>query len=1115
MPANSWCKPLHCPRLLLALLIAPLLSLPAFAQTQPPIFPTNILYTATNILGPFTSGDFNGDGQPDVAYISPPAEGTAYPSIVVLLNQGTIGAFTPVTTGGLSCTANTIEAADLNNDKNLDLALTCKEGYVVVLLGNGNGTFQSPSYVSVPNAGLLAPPVDLNGDGYLDLVSTSATATSTNISVLLNQGTSSPGTFSTVKTYPGPTGISFSTIGVGDFNGDGKQDVLAGPVSAPFVVFYGNGDGTLQTLQTLQATSNINGAFATGDFNRDGFTDIAYLASTASTSSLQVLLGNSSGQFTTGSSLPLNAGAAYQTIVPAGSTNNGNNTDLALIGNNFLIALGDGNGGFTSGQTYDFSGILRSVSPEAAGNGKTNLIFNTTSGLVFVPGNGDGTFQALPTTDLENFILVSADLNNDGLTDVLGIDTSGNLVAALGRGNGRFTITSRIPGPGVNGQMAAGDFNGDGNIDDVLFLVNGAGVQVTFLAGNGDGTFQPAAAGIQMPVPGVQTTVTGDFNGDKNLDIVFFSSGTRAQPQASYLYYLAGNGQGAFAAPVAIAQQDLNDSGSLILTADLNRDNKMDLIWNNTVFLGNGDGTFNRQPLSVSGTPLAVGDLNGDGIPDLVAKASGSGPVSIYAGNGDGTFQTSPFYTAILPPYISPASALIGDVNADGHPDLLVQYATAEDTTQLAVFLGNGAGNFTADSNVYFSGNTLVGSNVAFARLNNQAPPLSSDNTPDYLFGNAGGVTSLLNQLNPAPTTPALLPSKTALTVSANSAAPTQQLTFTATVTGATPTGTVSFVSGSTKLGSAPLTNGTASLFYSFATAGSYSVTATYSGDTNNTPGSSSAVSVTVAPIATQTSLAVSAGNAGTNQQLSFTATITGFSPAGNVTFNSGSTTLGTAIVTNGTASLPYAFTAPGTYTVTATYAGNIANLASTSTPVTVTIAAPDYTVTASPSTATIAAGQSATTTLTLTPVGGYNGTVKLSCGTLPAGATCTFAPASLTPASGAAATSTLTITTTAPTTAMLRRVTSGMQGIAMAGILCLTFVPWRTRKLNHSLLRTTLLTILLIAGLVSLSGCSSSPNSSGTTNPGTPTGTQTITVTTADASGALSHTINFQLTVN
>jgi hypothetical protein len=1111
MPANFCLRPLRAASPLLGLLVASSLTVSVLAQVQKPIFPTNPTYV--NKYGPnsLATGDFNGDGQPDVAFVE---GGGAAGILVVLLNQGTINTFTSTTTT-LSCAptnSSSLVAADLNNDKKLDLAFTCSNGYVVVMLGNGDGSFQAPTFASVPSGGVLAAPADLNGDGYLDLVATSSNllGSSPSVYVLLNKGSSAAGTFALNKIYPAPAGLYLNTAEIGDFNGDGKLDVLAGQTQ--LAIFYGNGDGTLQTPQTLSPTTITLGSpgFVTADFNHDGLTDIAFLTSTTNTSifpqvvtssSLQVLLGSSSGQFTTGPSLSLDTTANYTSLTLAGSSGNGYN--LALSGSDILIALGDGNGGFSLGSTYDVSGS-RALVGEAVGSTRTNLIADLGDIFVFLADNGDGTYQAIPDTQLGGTLLTPVDLNGDGLTDVLTTDLDGNLVAALGRGNGRFTVASRTPGF-QSGYLPilAGDFNGDGKVDAVQLTQPGNNTLIVFSAGSGGGSFLPSVAGLSLPGNLAASTAVGDFNGDHILDLLVSFGGARTEAPPT-VFLLAGNGDGTFAGPIAVQQQSSATANiPPILAVDLNGDGKLDFIWDSTVFLNTGGGTFNRQPIGIpldsSTIPLAIGDLNGDGKLDLV-----TGGTYVYAGNGDGSFQTSPFFTATFPPLTYAGSALVGDVNADGNPDLLLST-----TGQTLVFLGDGKGNFTPDSNTYSLGSGSL------ARLNNQAPALPNDGALDYLQASGGGVASFLNQLNPAPTIPALLPSKTLLSVSAGSAAPGQQLTYTATVIGTSPTGTIFFAAGSVGLGTTPLINGVATLSAAVATIGSYAVTATYSGDNTNAASNSNAVTVTVAALPSKTVLTVSAISAGPNQQLSLTATIIGLDPTGIARFSQGAVILGNAALKSGVATLPYTFTFIGSYPVVATYTGDIANLPSTSNTITVVVATPDYSITAAPAAATITAGQSASTTLTVAPIGGYSGTVSFGCGTLPFGATCTFVPASLTPGTGVLASTVLTITTTASTHAMLERL-EGIQGIAWASILGLAFFPKRLPKMRCSLLKSGALSLLLLAGLISLAACSSSPQSSttGATTPGTPAGIQTINVTASGGSGSPSHAIAFQLTV-
>jgi hypothetical protein len=232
------------------------------------------------------------------------------------------------------------------------------------------------------------------------------------------------------------------------------------------------------------------------------------------------------------------------------------------------------------------------------------------------------------------------------------------------------------------------------------------------------------------------------------------------------------------------------------------------------------------------------------------------------------------------------------------------------------------------------------------------------------------------------------------------------------------------------------------------------------------------------------------------------------------VSFVAETSTLGTTSVTDGVATLMTSFSTAGTHSVAASYSGDIGNTASTSAALPITVLGPDFTLTALPVSATVAAGQSTSATLTITPSGGYAGTVSFSCGGLPEGAACTFSPASVSPSGNAAATTTLTVTTTAHSSALLQNNkipdSRPVQTIAWVGAFLLLFSPKRISRFNRRLLGLWLL-VPVTASL--MGGCSGS-SSAGSGNSGTPKGTQTITVTAADAHNSLSHTVNFQITV-
>ena len=175
----------------------------------------------------------------------------------------------------------------------------------------------------------------------------------------------------------------------------------------------------------------------------------------------------------------------------------------------------------------------------------------------------------------------------------------------------------------------------------------------------------------------------------------------------------------------------------------------------------------------------------------------------------------------------------------------------------------------------------------------------------------------------------------TALVSSLNPSTVGQSVTFTATVTGASPTGTVQFKDGAANLGSAvALSGNVATLTTSALTQGSHAITAVYGGDANNATSTSPVVNQVVNSAgagATTTSLTSSQNPSTLGQSVTFTATVSGATPTGTVQFFDGASSLGTAAVGGGTATLTTSALTQGTHTVTATYGGDVNNAASTS----------------------------------------------------------------------------------------------------------------------------------------------------------------------------------------
>ncbi len=218
--------------------------------------------------------------------------------------------------------------------------------------------------------------------------------------------------------------------------------------------------------------------------------------------------------------------------------------------------------------------------------------------------------------------------------------------------------------------------------------------------GNGDGSFQ---APLNFPA-GVHlySVAVGDFNGDGWLDLAVANGGTPPRYLDAGISVLLGNGDGSFQAARSFGA---GSGPSFVAVGDFNGDGVPDLAVINTgafrvsVLLGNGDGSFKVARSFEAGSysrSIAVGDFNGDGVPDLALTNGVSNSASVLLGNGDGSFQAARSFGAGN----FPISVVVGDFNGDGVPDLAV--ANSSSTIYggtVSVLLGKGDGSFkTAQS---------------------------------------------------------------------------------------------------------------------------------------------------------------------------------------------------------------------------------------------------------------------------------------------------------------------------------------------------------------------------------------------------------------------------------
>jgi uncharacterized repeat protein (TIGR01451 family) len=273
------------------------------------------------------------------------------------------------------------------------------------------------------------------------------------------------------------------------------------------------------------------------------------------------------------------------------------------------------------------------------GDGRQDVVVGNDTNIEVFLQQPDGTLSAsvFYATPMSRIIRVG-DVNNDGRADVVGLDWGSNNVAVfLQNAGGTLNPAMMYSAPhGGYNDLDLGDVNGDGLTDIVVMSGQGFLPNVVVLSQKATGGFNPAVS--YSVAPGVLTSgvAVGDVNGDGRNDIVVTYGGNNPNSKIGVFHQ---NAAGGLDPVVSLDSLDIPESVEI---ADVNRDGRADIIvlhggWNQAgVYLQNADGSLQAEelysiPYASSYNPqgLALGDFNGDGVPDIAIADYNHGLVTL------------------------------------------------------------------------------------------------------------------------------------------------------------------------------------------------------------------------------------------------------------------------------------------------------------------------------------------------------------------------------------------------------------------------------------------------------------------------------------------------------
>jgi hypothetical protein len=623
-----------------------------------------------------------------VSYL-PPSKPTV---VAVMLGNGDATfkpAQTVLSTSGATYFAQSLAVGDFNGDGFPDVALS-NSSMEYVSINGGDGTFYPAHSFAAPPPQLLPGPAglmaaDVNGDGRIDLVQNGA--------VLLGNG---DGTFKARQTFPGGGYGSFT---LADVNGDGILDEVESNGSAVGILL-GNGNGTFRSTGISIPGTDVVAA----DVNGDGITDIVTVSGTGTSGlvAANILLGNGNGTFKPTMTFQT---PSLQTLLAIADVNGDGRPDLVVgsysSGN---VSVLEGAAATFTGQTIVVPPVVNSISPSTTATNVTSISYTVTFSDN-VTGVDPTDFRVVTTGAIDGTpqIAVAPVSASVYTVTISGLHGSGGVQLNL-LDNDSIKNASATPlgGPGAGNGSFAGPASTLQQVFPTLLSIQGSAPSTS--SGSASYTVR-----FSEPVTGVDPT---DFHVVTGGAVAW--TGVSVTPASSSVYNVSVNGL----TGVGTVRLDLVDDGTI-------RD------FDGNPLVGGGGFTPPTTVASISKLgSVVLADLNGDGKVDLVAVNRSLGDpsaiLSVCEGNGDGTFQPTATYSIAQNSHYNQLQ--IADVNGDGIPDLVVSYLPFE-STFVAVMLGNGNATFKAPQSVF-----TTAPNVFAGPAPLSVGDLNADGAPDIAF---------------------------------------------------------------------------------------------------------------------------------------------------------------------------------------------------------------------------------------------------------------------------------------------------------------------------------------------------------------------------------------------